>query len=85
MPAVVTVIDSVVSPVFHNKEPLNPEAVRTELPQLFTTSIVGANGMTLGTAAPLPGALVHPFRVCVARISSRRCYCDRRSCSTITP
>ena len=35
--AVVTVMDVVVAPVLHNKGPVKPEAVNTELPQLLTT------------------------------------------------
>jgi hypothetical protein len=45
---VVTVIDGVVSPVFHNNDPLNPDAVRTELPQLFATVTTGAAVVTGG-------------------------------------
>jgi hypothetical protein len=35
------------------------------LPQLFTTVTVGAGGVVVGAAVALPGALVHPFTVCV--------------------
>lgn len=65
IPAVVTVIDSVVSPVFHNSDPLVPDAVKTELPQLFRTETVGSNGMLFGAATAFAGALVQPFTVCV--------------------
>ena len=53
------------APVLHNKL---PAAVvdRTELPQLFTTVITGADGIVIGAAVPLPGPLVHPFTVVVA-------------------
>jgi hypothetical protein len=34
----------VVAPVFHSKEPVNDPAVNVELPQLFTTPTVGAEG-----------------------------------------
>jgi hypothetical protein len=63
-PPVVTVIDAVVAPVLHNNDPVNPEAVNTELPQLLTTSTAGA-GTTdvMGAAVPLPEMLVHPFTV----------------------
>ena len=64
VPAVAAVIDAVVAPVLHNKEPVKPEAVNTELPQLLTTFTVGAatEGFA-GAAVPLPGALVHPLTV----------------------
>jgi hypothetical protein len=65
VPAVVTVIDAVVSPVLHNKEPVNPVAVNMELPQLSTTVTDGAGGTGFGAAVPVPAALVHPFTVCV--------------------
>ena len=59
-----TVIEGVVAPVLHNKL---PEAVvdKTELPQLFTTVITGADGIVTGAAVPLPVPLVHPFTVVV--------------------
>ena len=59
VPAVVIVIDEVVAPVFHNKD---PEAVvdNTELPQLLATVTTGADGIAKGAAVPNPGALVHP-------------------------
>ena len=65
LPAVLTVIEGVVAPVLHNKL---PAAVvdKTELPQLFTTVITGADGIVTGAAVPLPGPLVHPFTVVVA-------------------
>ena len=64
MPAAVTVIEGVVAPVFHNKDPVNDPAVNVELPQLFTTLTVGAGTLALsGAALPLPGALVEPFTV----------------------
>ena len=40
----------IVSPVLHNKEPVKPEAVNTELPQLLATSTVGAHGVVFGAA-----------------------------------
>lgn len=63
VPGVVTVIDVVVSPVLHNKLPVNDSAVNTELEQLFTTVITGAAGSDLGAAIPIPALLVHPFTV----------------------
>jgi hypothetical protein len=66
VPPVVTVMDGVVAPLLHNNEPVNPEAVNTELPQLFTTPTVGAaTAEFAGAAVPLPAGLVHPFTVCV--------------------
>ena len=40
-------------------------AVNVEEPQLFTTETNGAGGVVFGAAVPLPGALGHPFTVCV--------------------
>ena len=66
VPAVVTVIDEVVAPLLHNKEPVNDVAVNIELPQLSTTDTTGADIFEFnGAAAPLPDELVHPFTVCV--------------------
>ena len=64
VPAVVTVIDEVVAPLLHNKEPVNEVAVNVELPQLSTTDTIGADGISFGAATPLPEVLVHPFSVC---------------------
>lgn len=65
-PGAVTVIEAVVAPVLHNKEPVNDPAVKIELPQLLVTVTVGAGTLELkGAAVPLPGALVHPFTVCL--------------------
>ena len=58
-------IDEVVAPLLHNKEPVNDVAVNVELPQLSTTDTVGADGIACGAATPLPDELVHPFTVCV--------------------
>ena len=64
MPAAVTVIEGVVAPVFHNKDPVNDPAVNVELPQLFTALTVGDGTLEfIGAAVPLPGALVEPFTV----------------------
>jgi phage tail protein X len=61
VPAVTTVIEAVVSPVLHNKDPVKPAAVNTELPQLLATDTAGAFGVVLGVAVPLPALLVQPF------------------------
>ena len=59
-------IEAVVAPVLHNKDPVNDPAVNVELPQLFTTVTVGADTFAFtGAATPRPGLLVHPFTVCV--------------------
>src|SRR5262245_41518249 len=65
VPAVVTVIDEVVAPLLHNKEPVKDVAVNIELPQLSTTDTVGADGIAFGAASPLPEGLVQPFTVWV--------------------
>ena len=64
-PAAVTVIDGVVAPLLHNNDPENDPAVNTELPQLSATDTVGAAGIVLGAAVPLPAALIHPSIVWV--------------------
>jgi hypothetical protein len=46
--------------VLHNNDPVNPEAVNTELSQLSVTATDGAAGIALGAAVPLPAGLVHP-------------------------
>ena len=59
-------MDAVVAPVLHNKVPVKPEAVNTELAQLLTTLTTGvATAEFTGAAVPLPEALAHPFTVCV--------------------
>ena len=59
-------IEAVVEPVLHNKDPVNEAAVNVELPQLSTTVTVGAETLAFnGAAIPLPAELVHPFAVCV--------------------
>ena len=59
-------IEAVVAPVLHKRDPVNDPAVNVELPQLFTTVTVGAGTFPFkGAATPLPGLLVHPFTVCV--------------------
>ncbi len=61
VPGVVTIIDAVVAPLLHNKLPVKPVAVKTELPQLSTTVTTGVDGIVLGEATPLPVAPAHPF------------------------
>ena len=62
-----TVIDTVVSPWFHNNDPVKFDAVNTELPQLLTTVTVGADGTVLGADVTFAAGLIHPFvDVCVA-------------------
>lgn len=66
VPAVVTVIELVVAPLLHNNDPVNPDAVRTELVQLFVTFTTGAvTEDPIGAAVPLPARLTHPFIVWV--------------------
>jgi len=61
----VTVIDNVVAPLLHNNVPVKLVAVNTELPQLFATVTVGADGIVFGAEVPLAVPLVHPFIACV--------------------
>ena len=65
VPDVVTVMDEVVAPLLHNKEPVKDVAVNIELPQLSTTVTTGADGIAFGAVTPLPEGLVHPFTDCV--------------------
>ena len=58
-------MDGVVAPLLHDNEPVNPDAVNTELPQLLITATVGTATVPVGAAVPLPAALVQPFTVCV--------------------
>ena len=52
--------------MLHNKVPVNPEAVNTELVQLFVTLMTGAvTDEFIGAAVPLASALVQPLTVCV--------------------
>ena len=53
-----------VEPLLHNNDPVKSEAVSNELPQLSVTVMVGvATAEFIGSANPLPAALVHPFTV----------------------
>ena len=61
-----TVMDEVVAPLLHNKEPVKDVAVNVEVPQLSTTDTTGADIFEFnGAATPLPDELVQPFTVCV--------------------
>jgi hypothetical protein len=62
VPGVVMVIEELVAPLLHISEPVNAEAVNTELPQLSVTVTVGAvTALFIGAAVPLPSGLVHPL------------------------
>jgi hypothetical protein len=65
VPAVGTIIVVAVAPVLHNKDPVKPEADKTELPQLLVTATAGLAGIALGAAIPEPAELLQPFTVCV--------------------
>ena len=56
-------MDVVVAPLLHNKAPVVPVAVNTELPQLLTTVTTGTATVPVGAAVPLPETLVQPFTV----------------------
>ena len=56
-------MDAVVAPLLHNKVPVNPDAVNTELPQLLTTLTNGASGGVFGNAVPLPDMPIQPSTV----------------------
>lgn len=62
-PADDTVIDGVDPPVDHSK--FEPDVVKVEFPQLFTTVTTGVVGTVKGAAVPEPGVLAHPPTVCV--------------------
>jgi hypothetical protein len=61
VPAEVTVIDEEVAPVDQTK--LVPVALKTELPQLFVTYTIGADGTDNGAAIPDPAELTQPLTV----------------------
>ena len=84
VPPVVTVIDAVVAPLLHNNDPVNPDAVNTELPQLLTTDTAGAAGLDNGAATPLPEHLYN-HSLFVLQYKFPLCYCNRWSGSTIAP
>ena len=52
-----------VAELLHNNDPVKLPAVNTELPQLFTTEMVGVDGIVLGADVAEPAALVQPFTV----------------------
>ncbi|MNR62271.1 hypothetical protein D3C85_1842490 [compost metagenome] len=55
----------VVAPVLHNNVPM-AVVDKVDVPsQLSTTVTLGADGVVLGAAVPLPDRLVHPFTVVV--------------------
>ena len=56
-------MDVAVALLLHNNDPVKLLAVNTELPQLFATVTVGADGNVTGADVPLPVALIHPFTV----------------------
>ena len=63
VPAVLTVIDEEVEPVFQSRLPM-ALVESTDVPlQLFSTVTTGVEGTVLGAAVPLPAALVHPVTV----------------------
>ena len=65
VPAVLTVIVVVVSPVLHSRVP-GAVVERVEVPsQLSTTVTSGVAGVVLGAAVPLPGKLIQPLTVVV--------------------
>ncbi len=51
-------IDDVVAPLLHRIEPVIPDAVRVDDPQLSATLTTGAAGVAFGAATPEPAALV---------------------------
>src|SRR4030095_16756153 len=63
-PAVVTVMELVVCPVLHNKDPVKPVAVNTALPQLSITVTPGVTGIAIGAAVALDNELLHPSTTC---------------------
>ena len=65
VPALLTLMDEVVSVVLHNKVP-DAEVDKIDVPlQLFTTFTVGADGVVFGVANPEPTELVQPSIVCI--------------------
>ena len=58
-------MDGLVAPVLHNNDPVNPVAVNKELPQLFEHVMPEQLELISVLLFRLPGALVHPFTVCV--------------------
>ena len=65
-----TVIDDAVAPLLHSNEPVKPDAVNTELPQLLLTFTEGAagSGFTVSVAAfelTVLALFVHAARYCL--------------------
>jgi hypothetical protein len=58
------VIDEVVAPLLHNKDP-EAVVVKVELPQELTTVMVGFAGRAFGAATPLATGLIQPLSVLV--------------------
>ena len=50
--------------MLHNKVPVKPVAVNTELPQLSITVTPGVTGVAFGAAVAPDNELVHPSTVC---------------------
>jgi len=63
-PALETVIDGVVAPVFHANVPV-ALVDKMDVPQLFTTVTTGVDGVVFGEAVAEPAELTQPFTVCV--------------------
>ena len=61
VPGIDTVVEAEVELLLHNNEPVNPEAVNTELPQLSLTVTVGVAGTGFGATTPFPSELIQPF------------------------
>ena len=57
-------MEFVVCPVLHNKDPVKPVAVNTELPQLSITVTPGVTGMAFGAVVALANELMHPSAAC---------------------
>lgn len=58
-------MDGAEAPLLHANVPV-AVVDNVDVPlQLFTTVTIGVEGVVLGAAIPLPGALVHPFVVVV--------------------
>ena len=58
-------IDEVVALLLHNNDPVKPDAVSCELPQLLITDTEGAEGIVFGAVNTLPAVLTQPAIDCV--------------------
>ena len=56
-------IDGVVNPLLHKREPVVFDAVSVDDPQLSATVTIGADGTAFGADVPDPAILVQPFAV----------------------